>query len=215
MINILDGKNIKTIDSLDDYLLNYENVVIDLGTGNGKYLYEKAILDHSSFFIGIDPITDNIIEYQKKKRKHLKNHNINNVLFVVSSIEDITNDLYGIGNKIYVNFPWGSLLEGVVKGNKSILTNISNLLKSDGQVDFVFTYSSIYEEGEIKKRGLPKLSLNYFDKDLRNLFKIGGLNIDDFGYLAENSLKSIGTLWAKKIYLTKERIVFYIKANKI
>ncbi len=41
-------------------------------------------------------------------------------LYVVAAAEELPQELYHKADKIYVNLPWGSLLEGVVKGNPYI-----------------------------------------------------------------------------------------------
>lgn len=211
MIKILRDKNLIDVDFNKDILGNYKEVIIDLGTGNGKFVLEEALRNPTNFYIGIDPISDNIVEYYKKKKKKYKA--ITNFMFVISSIEDINDDLSSIADKVYVNFPWGSLLEGIVKGDHLILSNIRKLMNLSGEVNFTFTYSSIYEAGEISRRELPTLSLSYINEELRDKFTDSGLEIIDYGLLDEDYLKNYGTLWSKRIYLVKDRVVYFIKSR--
>lgn len=213
MPKILKDKEIIEIDSIKSLLEGYGQVIVDLGTGNGKFAYEEAIKNQNIFYIGIDPIGENIIKYYKKKKKKLKRHNLKNLVFVISAIQDIDKDLFNLADDIYINFPWGSLLEGIVKGEEKLLENIYSLAKDGGNIYLTFTYSSIYEVGEIERRGFPLLSLEYIDTILRDEFMAMGINILDYGYLEEYKLKSFGTLWSKRIYLTKDRQVYYIEAK--
>lgn len=214
MPKILKNKEIVNLDFMKSILLDYNKIVVDLGTGNGKFIYEKAIKTPDVFYIGIDPIEENIVEYYKKKKK-LKSYKLQNLVFVISAIQDIYEGLFDLADEIYINFPWGSLLEGIVKGDQYLLENIYSLSKDKGNIYLTFTYSNIYEAGEIERRGLPLLSLEYLDNVLRNKFMAAGLSIIDYGYLAKDRLKSFGTLWAKRIYLTKDRQVYYIEAKAL
>ena len=213
MPKILKDKEIIEIDSIKSLLEGYGQVIVDLGTGNGKFAYKEAIKNQNIFYIGIDPIGENIIKYYKKKKKKLKRYNLKNLVFVISPIQDIDEDLFNLVDDIYINFPWGSLLEGIVKGEEKLLKNIYSLAKDGGNIHLTFTYSSIYEAGEIERRCLPLLSLEYIDIILRDEFMAMGINILDYGYLEEYKLKSFGTLWSKRIYLTKDRQVYYIEAK--
>jgi len=213
LLKILKDKEVIDFDSIKSLLKGYSKVIIDLGTGNGKFVYEEAIKNQDIFYIGIDPIGDNIIEYYKKKKKKFKSYNLKNLIFVISAIQDIDEDLFNIADEIYINFPWGSLLEGVVKGDSELLKNIYSLAKAGRNIHLTFTYSSIYEVGEIERRDLPALSLEYIDTILRDKFMTSGINVIDYGYLEESKLKSFGTLWSKRIYLSKDRQVYHIEAK--
>ena len=213
MLKILKGKEIIDVDSIDNITSQYNKIIIDLGTGNGKFVYEQAINNSDNFYIGMDPIADNIIDYYKKKKKSFKRYNLDNTMFLISAIENIPKELFDTVDEIYVNFPWGSLLEGIVKGDHTILKNIFLIGKSNAFIHFTFTYSSIYEAGEIERRGLPELSIEYINTILRNKFMEAGLDIVDYGLLDENNLKSFGTLWSKRIYLGKDRVVYYIDSK--
>ncbi|MCI0502023.1 MAG: hypothetical protein L0Y48_00335 [Fusobacteria bacterium] len=215
MLKALKNKDVVEFESIKDLVSGYQKIIIDLGTGNGKFVIEGAKKEPLNFFIGIDPVADNISAYLRKKKKSLKLHGNENYIFVISSIEAIPEELFNIADEIHINFPWGSLLEGIVKGEYNLLTNIYKIANKAAEIQMTFTYSSIYEAGEIERRKLPELSLKYIDKSLREKFQEAGLNIIKYSNLEEQELKNFGTLWSKRIFLTKNRSVFHIACQPL
>jgi 16S rRNA (adenine(1408)-N(1))-methyltransferase len=135
---------------------------------------------------------------------------VKNALFVVSSIEQVPEELNNIATHLYVNLPWGSLLEGVVKGKEEVLSKIAFVSRKDAFLSIITTYSVYYEESEIIKRGLPKLSYDYFIKELSKEYEKYGINIKGVSLIKCEDLKGFNSQWAKKLAFGKEREIFKI-----
>lgn len=211
MIKILKNKNIVEFLDLDSYIKKYKTIHIDLGTGNGKFIFDLALKNPEILFIGIEPIASNLLEYSKKAQKN----KLENLIYVISSIENLGTELNGLGDVVYVNFPWGSLLEAVVKDMPEILNKISALGNDLSVYNFTFAYSSIHEPSEIEKRGLPILTEEYLLVNLREIYKQASLEIIKCDNLKAQDINKFGTLWAKKLFLGKSRDVYRITSKKI
>ena len=63
-------KGTKTVDLSKDELTEiigqFDRVHIDLGTGDGRNIYKLAINDQNTFYIGIDPVKENLFDISKK-----------------------------------------------------------------------------------------------------------------------------------------------------
>jgi len=211
LLRILINKKIIESNNLNKLFEQYKIINIDLGTGNGKLVYDLALKNPDTFFIGIDPTASNLFEYSKKIQKH----KIKNIIYVISSIENINDDLNNLADKVYINFPWGSLLEGIVKDMPEILNKISSLGKSDAEFNFTFAYSSLHEPAEIQKRQLPILSSDYLLSDLKDIYLKANLEIETCVDLTPTEINVFGTLWSKKLFLGKSRDIFRIISKKI
>src|SRR5262245_22211852 len=53
MMRVLVGTSIEEIDALPE--LDGRPLVLDVGTGDGRFAYEQARADGSRFFVGLDP----------------------------------------------------------------------------------------------------------------------------------------------------------------
>ncbi|HET9911668.1 MAG TPA: class I SAM-dependent methyltransferase, partial [Anaerolineales bacterium] len=87
-------------------LANYNHIILDLGTGDGRYARTLAEGHPDWFIIGVDACRENLREHSQAKLK--------NMLFVIARAQDLPRELHGLVSHITVNFPWGSLLESLL-----------------------------------------------------------------------------------------------------
>lgn len=212
MIVLSGGQTVEL--SQDDFRMivnNYDKVHIDIGTGDARNIYKLAKSDPKTLYIGIDPVKENMYEIAKKISKKPSKGGLTNVLLVIAAVEDLPFELNNIADSVSILFPWGSLLECVVKPNEKEMTNISNLVKDNAYFEFITTYSNSYEEGEIIRRDLPSISIEYFQSEqyvstLYNLsFKITSVEEYDNEFV-----KQFHSQWAKKLAFGRKRSFFRI-----
>lgn len=212
MLTILDEKGKTTaIPAVPEPFLEGKKVIVDLGTGNGRFSYLLAKSMPDAAVIGIDPVALNLEEYWKKARKNLHRKGQRNLLYIIATAENPDPSLQGIAQEIYVNFPWGSLLEGIVKGQPGILKGISSLGQKGTPVHLHFSYSSLHDAGEISRRKLPILTPEYILGDLKEAFRRSGLEILSLRTMEEEELKAFGSHWSKILYLGKSRDVYALE----
>ena len=108
----------------------YKEVVVDLGTGDGRFVFSYARENPNSFVIGVDPSHKQMSIYSKKVNKE----KLENAIFVVGSVEKLPEMLNKTADRVFVNFPWGSLLGGIANAESDIVKNISGLLKKGGRL---------------------------------------------------------------------------------
>jgi len=187
----------------------FETVIVDLGTGDGGFVYKNALENPKSFYIGIDPAEKQLKIYSKKAvRKKLKN-----VLFVVGSVEQIPNELNGRADYVYINFPWGTLLETVAKPIEENVNNIKGILKPEGQLEIVFGYSLELEPSETERLELPEIDTDYIRAVVVPSFKIAGFELKDLEEF-DNNEEKLETTWNRRVGKEKReffKIVFQEK----
>ena len=209
-MEILKGKKTIELGDFDSLLKDYSDVLIDIGTGNGRYPYLYAKNKPASLAIGIDPAGDNMIEYSVKSLKKPSKGGLHNVLYCVAAIESIPEEFSNIGDKITVNLPWGSLLEGIVKGEETVLNEIFKMAKNNCSFRATFSYTQLHELGEIERRELPELSPSYIENTLISHYNKAGIHITEVKQFSNEDLKRVNTLWAKKLMVSKKRDIYSI-----
>ncbi len=60
-MRVLKGKTIVEAFDFDKIIEESEMVVVDIGTGNGRFVYKNAKKNPTSFYIGIDPVSENMV----------------------------------------------------------------------------------------------------------------------------------------------------------
>lgn len=216
-MKILVGNQITEMNKTEfkNIARQYKSVAVDIGTGDGQFIYKRAKRNSDELCIGIDSSVDNMRKYSMKTIKKASKGGLENVLFVVSSVEDLPDEMICTADKITINLPWGSLRDGIVKGDKAVLYNLKKISKVKTELSICVTYSTKYEKYEIDVRKLPVLSIDFIKTYLKKQYSIYGINIED-AYLWNNDmLKNLDTKWAKKLAFGKEREIFYLKCSII
>lgn len=212
-MKILKGNKIENLDgeTLRNITRAYKGITIDIGTGDGSFPYKKAKENKEHFYIGLDAVANNMMESAVKANRKPAKGGLSNVLYVVDNALSISEELTSSADNIYINLPWGSLRDGVVKGEDKLLQGIRKIGKAKANLDIFVTYSSLYEAKEISLRQLPLLSLEYINTELRYQYSRYGIEIKKIKICNNDSLKELDTSWAKKLAFGREREIYHLK----
>lgn len=210
-MNILVDKKIESINSLEfkNIAEGFKSVILDIGTGDGRFVYKNAQKNPNNLFLGLDSTCDSMAEYASKVRKKPAKGGLNNVLYIVENAEALPEELANMVNKIYINLPWGSLRDGIIKGEDKILSGITNISQNNSTMEVCISYSDMYEQNEISKRELPELTKNYISTVLKERYKGFGIHITEISLWDNNMLKSVDTKWAKKLAFGRKRELYH------
>lgn len=213
-MKIFESNKMKEISSVDfdNRIKGFKSLVIDIGTGEGEFVYRKARQNREAMFIGVDSAAA-MLPYSVKSAKKPGKGGLCNVMYVVANAEALPDTLYGKADKIFINLPWGSLRDGIVKGEPGVLKSINKIAKADASLDICISYCNFYEKQVIKERELPALSISYFSEKLKYIYKNYGISINKVSVLSNEDLKKIDTKWAKKLGYGREREIFYLSCK--
>lgn len=180
-------------------LPKFDRVEIDLGTGDGRFIYKAALEDPDTLFIGIDPSHKQLEIFSKKaNKKRLKN-----ILFVVGSIEILPKELKNTADKLYIILPWGSLLESITKPTEDVVSDLTGLLKESGEIEMIFGYDPDFDANA----DIPEINEKYIKERIIPAFnKVGKCNLERIG--------EVGSTWGNKLKLREERKLFKIVCEK-
>lgn len=211
-MTVLFGKNETAFsaEELQQKAARFKGVTVDLGTGDGRNIYRKAKADPSTLFIGLDPVKDNMTEIAAKLLRKPEKGGLSNALLVLASVEAMPAELAELADCVTVLFPWGSLLEGVIKPDVSMLCAISGIAKPGARFEFITTYSDSFEAATIGSRELPTLSLEYFGGEYREALKGCGFAIEEVELLGNDYVKGFDSKWAKRLAFGRRRDFYRI-----
>jgi 16S rRNA (adenine(1408)-N(1))-methyltransferase len=195
---------------LTEACLSFDKIEIDIGTGDGRYIYKNALRSPNTFFIGIDPNQKQLEMYSKKALKN----KITNISFVLNSIENLQEDFNGIADVVTINLPWGSLLQAIALPNETIITKFSTMLKTNGILKIIFGYTQETEPGEVNRLGLSIIDLNYINKAIGPAFQQQRLKLTNAHLVQKSELKNFESTWSKKLSFGKDRPIYYIELSK-
>jgi len=196
-----------TKKDLDTLVANYNEVIVDLGTGDGRFVFKNASENPNNLYIGIDPSEKQLEIYSKETNKK----RLTNILFVLGSIELMPSELLGLADYLYINLPWGTLLESVVNPTRESVTTIANLMKPNGTLEITLGYQDETEPGETERLDLPVLDDMLIREVIYPSFgAFGNLELEKYKRMEKLDLKGLDTSWAKKLTFGNDRPLYKI-----
>jgi hypothetical protein len=184
-MEIMRGKHTTFMDSdaLAGHINGFTHVHIDLGTGDGRYVRHVAQADAGTFVIGIDACRENL-EETSRRAPH-------NTLFVIANAHALPGELHGTAQHVTVNFPWSSLLDGLLAESGSpVLAGLRALTRPGAALDVRLNGGALAEAGWSLADGADQV---------QGRLKASGFVMRPPAALDARALKALPTTWAKRL----------------
>ncbi|MDQ3712390.1 MAG: methyltransferase domain-containing protein [Acidobacteriota bacterium] len=187
-----------------------EGVVVDIGTGDGRFVYQSAQENPNKFYIGIDANKKPLEKISMKATRKTSKGGLPNVLFVQAAVENLPEELNAAADEIHIHFPWGSLLRAVIVGDESVLQSLRRICAPECFVEIVIGIDEERDKSEIERLELPQLSPNYLEDVLIPKYETAGFEILEKGILSSSDWSKLETSWARKLQGGANRQVTYL-----
>ncbi|MCA1623422.1 MAG: methyltransferase domain-containing protein [Acidobacteria bacterium] len=185
-------------------------MIVDIGTGDGRLVYNSARANPNKFFIGIDANTKPLEKISMKVTRKPAKGGLPNVLFVQAAVENLPEELNETADEIHIHFPWGSLLRTVVLGDEIVLQSLRRICAPECLVEIVIGIDEERDKSEIERLELPKLSSRYLEDVLTAKYEAAGFEILESGFLTSSEWARLETSWARKLQGNESREVIYL-----
>jgi 16S rRNA (adenine(1408)-N(1))-methyltransferase len=188
-----------------------QHVVIDVGAGDGRWAYDNARHDADSLYIAVDPDADTLAEYAYRAGRKPSRGGTANALFIIAAVEDLPPELAGIAALVRVNFPWGSLLRGLVLPEAAVLEALAGLGAPGARFEFVISYDPEHDIAGLAGETLPPLSEARIDDVLAPPYAAAGLQITDRRQMSLDEAIALPSTWARRLLHGRSRDVFWLE----
>ena len=170
------------ITGLKARLANYNRIILDLGTGDGRYVHHLADSFPRHFIIGVDSCRENLREHSRAK--------LSNMLFVIASAQKLPCELNGLVSHITINFPWGSLLESLLNGNPSLMYGLASISRPTTTMEIRLNGGALAEAGTTLEAGTERIYNNLL---------CTGWQIKEPEMMKTQTLHTFPTTWARRL----------------
>lgn len=177
----------------------YSRFAIDIGTGDGRFVYKSAQSDPATFYVGVDPARENLEEYSARIYKKPQRGGLPNALYVIAGAEKLPPELDGLAHRVYVNYPWGGLLKAVVEGNPAVLANVARVSRPAARLEVLINYSLFTDPVPLEVQELPDLTFEYVDGQLAARYAEAGITILEKIWLDKEGMQIAPSTWGKRL----------------
>lgn len=140
-MEIIQGKTTRQMDAAEfaARAAGYEAVLFDLGTGDGRFALDAARRCANLLAVGVDACRENLRDTSRRAPE--------NALFLIAGAEALPEALYGRASRITINFPWGSLRDGLLAQNDRLLEALFAAARRGARLEVRLNRSALKEAG--------------------------------------------------------------------
>lgn len=189
--------------------------MIDVGTGDGRFVYRCAKENPRKFYIGIDANPSPLAKVSEKIHRKPTKGGAPNVLFLQAAVEDLPHELDGIADELHVHFPWGSLLKAVALGDSVTLSNLRRICAVEALLEVIIGFDPKRDRSELERLGLPELSAEYLTTELIPTYKLNGFEVIEHGLVSSADWPALKSSWAKRLRANPDRLLLYVIARAV
>lgn len=173
--------------------------MIDIGTGDGRFVSAMARANPNKFFIGVDANVKPLEKPSMKATRKPAKGGLANAMFVQAAVEDLPEEFDGVADEIHVHFPWGSLLKAVACGDSEVITSLRRIAAPGCVLELIIGIDPDRDRTEIGRLDIPELSPVVLHSFLIPKYAAAGFEFIEARNLARDDWARIETSWARKL----------------
>jgi len=187
-----------------------EGIVIDIGTGDGRFVSAAARANPNKFFVGVDANAKPLEKPSMKATRKAAKGGLPNAMFVQAAVEDLPEEFDGVADEIHVHFPWGSLLKAVATGELRIIESLRRIAALGCMLEIVIGIDPARDRKELERLGIPDLTPIVLHSFLVPKYTSAGFQVLESRRLDSSEWSKLETSWARKLSGNEMRTVFFM-----
>lgn len=193
----VNGRRGRAIDAaaVAAWSARYRDVIVDLGTGDGRFVLHLAQRCPARGVIGVDTCQANL-----RRRSRAAP---NNALFLVADALALPTGLLRLATRVTVHFPWGSLLIGLVNGHAGLLEGVRTIARAGASLEVTLNAGALADCGWTLEAGGERVATVLAQSG----FAVGPVNI-----VGPDQLRRCPTTWAKRLAYGRDPCAIEIRA---
>ena len=192
------GKVSRELDfnALTEQLAGYQRILLDIGTGDGRFVRDLAEGHSGWFLIGLDTCRENLHEHSRAKAP--------NMLFIIAGAQSLPHELNGLISHITINFPWGSLLKSLLHADLALLDGIRSVSRRVTSLEIRLNGGAMAEMGTTLESGISQIS--------DNLSRYGW-QVDTPAVMGVPALRAFPSTWARRVAIGRDPRAFRLNGS--
>lgn len=194
----IHGKRAMQIDApaLRDRLAGYQEVLLDIGAGDGRFVRQMAAECPARFAIGVDACRENLRTNSRTVPA--------NALYLIADARALPCALDQRATHITINFPWGSLLGGLLAGEAMLLERIAAVAQPSTLLELRLNAGALGESGWDLADG---------GEQVRQTLHVAGFYVRPAVALGPHELRACPTTWARRLAYGRDPRGLYVEGR--
>jgi 16S rRNA (adenine(1408)-N(1))-methyltransferase len=200
-MRVVEGRKLVDMDgdAFAALAARHERVVIDLGTGDGLFAYRLAVGDPATLYVGCDPVADTMVEVSQRSRRNASRGGVDNLLLVVTSVEQPPDELLGAASQVYCVLPWGRLMAGLVTGDDEVLRGVRAFAHPGAPV-LVYLNVGVWDrDTPLHVQDLPAVTAEHIEQVLAPAYERAGIRLLDHREAGPEEIGDLRSTWARRL----------------
>jgi 16S rRNA (adenine(1408)-N(1))-methyltransferase len=192
----IQGKRAVRIDApaLLERLARYQEVLLDIGAGDGRFVRQMAAQCSARFAIGVDACRENLRANSRVAPP--------NALYLIADARALPGALNQIAGHVTINFPWGSLLHGLLAGEVALLERIAAVARPAALLELRLNAGALAEAG---------CSLEGGGEQIHQALHRAGFCLRPPIALGPRELRACPTTWARRLACGRDPRALYLR----
>lgn len=182
----------------------YTELVLDIGTGDGKHVLALARSRPGSLVVGVDAAPDAMRRTATRAAAKPARGGAPNAMFVWASAEQLPAELSAV-DEVHVLMPWGSLLRAMAGPDEAVLRRVAAACRPGAR--FLVTLNlhawrpPVPEVGDTAEP-TPQSAL----EQLAAAYARAGWRLEAAEYLDDAQIAELGTSWTRRLGSSREQL---------
>jgi len=195
----IHGKRALRIDApaLLGHLAGYQDILLDIGAGDGRFVRQMAAESPARFAIGVDACRENLRASSRVAPA--------NALSLIADARALPCALDQQATHITINFPWGSLLSGLLAGEAALLERLAAVARPGALLELRLNAGALAEAG---------WALADSGEQVRQALHMAGFQVRPPMALGPQELRACPTTWAKRLAYGRDPRALYVQGTR-
>lgn len=197
-MRVIKGKTVRPIDRADllAWSVRYEEIVVDLGAGDGRFVRHLAAGAAGIGAIGVDLCAAGMRNSSRTAGE--------NALFVIGDALALPDELSGVATRVTINFPWGSLLRGLLDGDPGLVAGLGAVGRERTDLRILLNAGAFAQTGWSPAAGIDRVT---------TVLCRAGFAVGSVSTVGPADLRRLPTTWAKRLAFGRDPRAFRIEAT--
>jgi 16S rRNA (adenine(1408)-N(1))-methyltransferase len=192
----IQGKRALQIDApaLLERLAGYQEVLLDIGAGDGRFVRQMAAACPARFAIGVDTCRENLRANSRVAPP--------NSLYLIADARALPSALDQTATHVTINFPWGSLLSGLLAGQALLLERLAAVARPGALLELRLNVGALAADGWLPEDGGERI---------RQVLHAAGFHMRPAIAFGPQELRACPTTWGRRLACGREPWGLYLR----